>query len=214
MTELRDGFLYHPDGSNPLAQLRRLLDGEHNLALDDLFSTTQREARQAIRKAKEKHYRATNQLAILKARVDELEKEITNAEAREAEVVEAIQKFESTGEISDVLYPECDALFSSERKDFDNADAPVKASEVEAATESLAGKLGNGWDVEEAHADEEFVYVTVKRRREAAPSTPRPTRETLVERVKQAFDAHRLAFRDRVKPARLASIVIAEPQAP
>jgi hypothetical protein len=29
--------------------------GEHNLALDDLFSTTQREARQAIHKAKEKH---------------------------------------------------------------------------------------------------------------------------------------------------------------
>lgn len=187
MTELRDGFLYHPDGSNPLAQLRRLLDDKHNLALDDLFSTTQREARQAIRKAKEKHYRTKNQLAILKARVDELEKEITSAEAREAEVVEAIQKFESTGEISDVLYPECDALFSSERKDFDGADAPVKASEVDAATEALAGKLGRGWDVEEAHADEEFVYVTVKRRRKTAPSTPRPTRETVVARVQTSI---------------------------
>lgn len=214
MTELRDGFLYHPDGSNPLAQLRRLLDGEHNLALDDLFSTTQREARQAIRKAKEKHYRAVNQLAMLKARVSELEKEITKAETREAEVVEAIQKFETTGEIDDVLYPECDALLSSERKNFDDADAPAKANEIDVATQSLAGKLGKGWDVEKAHADEEFVYVTVKRRREAAPSTPRPTRETVIECVKQAFDAHRLAFRDRIKPARLASIVIAEPQAP
>ena len=43
MTELRDGFFYHPDGETPEQQMQRLLAGEHNPAFDDLFSAVARQ---------------------------------------------------------------------------------------------------------------------------------------------------------------------------
>lgn len=198
MTELRDGFLYHPDGSSPTDQLRRLVAGEQNLAFDDMFSTTQREAEEATSRAKSDHEKAVHQLDLLKAKIARLEEDVVDAVAHEVSVAVAIKNFEKTGEIDDILIPSCRAFLASERQQFDADDAPKKAAEIETASKLVGKMLGQSWDVADTHADEEFVYVTVKRRREVTPPSPRPTREVVVEKVKQAFEAHRREFVGRI----------------
>ncbi|WP_170404421.1 hypothetical protein [Ruegeria arenilitoris] len=207
MTDLRDGFLYHPDGDSATDQLRRLVAGEYNLSLDDLFSSTLDEADEAILKAEQEHLKAEEALRRLEVKVRSLRE-------RKVEVESAIREFETSGEINEVLYPECHKLLAAERREFSSADAEAKASEIEKAETAVAGALGSGWDVEDTHADDEFVYVTVKRKRVKAPTTPRPTRDTIIEKVRQAFDVYGDAFKNRVKPARLASVVVGRPRAP
>lgn len=214
MTELRDGFLYHPDGSSPTDQLKRLIEGVPNLDLDDLFAATKREAFDATQKAKSDYYKALEQLARLKARVAQLEDDIATAEKHEKTVAEAAQHFHETGKIDEVLVPTCHALLAAERQKFDAADAPKKANEIDAASKFVNKSLGKGWDISETHVDEEFVYVTVKRRRKETPPEPRPTRDTVVERVKQAFEVYRSEFAGRVQPLRLASVTVGNPRAP
>ncbi|MEP1768207.1 MAG: hypothetical protein ABJJ53_16395 [Sulfitobacter sp.] len=214
MTELRDGFLYHPDGRSPTDQLKRLVAGAHNLVLDNMFGTTRQEAQLAAIKAKKDHEKALERLILLKATISRLEQAIEEAKEHEVAVTDAIAQFDETGEIDDILVPACNALLASERQLFDNADAPNKAMEIDAATKQVNQKLGENWDVSDTHADEEFVYITVKCRRETPPPSPRPTQDSVVQKVKQAFEAHRLAFVERVKPARLTSVVVGVPRAP
>ena len=207
MAELRDGFLYHPDGGSSTDQLKRLVVGEQKLALDDLFSTTLDEAEDAI-------LRAEKDRAATVERLRRLETKIAELKDQKSEVTSAIQRFEETGEIGDVLYPACDKLLASQRQVYASADAGAKAKEIEDAETAVCETLGSDWNVEDTRADDEFVYITVKRRRVTSPKTPRPTRETLIEKVKQAFGTHALAFRQRVKPARLASVTVGRPRAP
>lgn len=207
MTDLRDGFLYHPDGGSSTRQLKRLLASEHNLALDDLFSTTLDEADEAILKAEKEHAKAVERIARLEDKIKELKEE-------KIEITSAIHRFEETGEVADVLYPSCEKLLASERQEYASNDAAFKAKEISDAETMVGDVLGTGWSVDDSRADDEFVYVTIKRRRATPPTTPRPTRNTIVERVKQAFDAHAQAFRDRVKPVRLASVTVGRPRAP
>lgn len=61
MTELRDGFLYHPDDSG---QLERLLAGEHNTAFDDPFRVAVHEAVQELRDEEEKERKALERLSL------------------------------------------------------------------------------------------------------------------------------------------------------
>ncbi len=51
MTELRDGFFYHPDGNSPEQQMQRLLSSDRTPAFDSLFSTTIQEADREIKEA-------------------------------------------------------------------------------------------------------------------------------------------------------------------
>lgn len=214
MAELRDGFLYHPDGSSPTDQLKRLIEGVPNLDLDDLFAATKREANDATQKAKNDYNKALERLARLKARVAELEDDIASAEEHEKTVKEAAQHFHDTGEIDEVLVPTCHALLAAERQKFDAADKSKKEHEIDAASKFVNKSLGKGWDIFDTHADEEFVYVTVKRRRKETPPEPRPTRDTVVERVRQAFEAYRSEFAGRVQPLRLTSVTVGNPRAP
>lgn len=214
MTDLRDGFLYHPEGSSPTDQLKRLIKGVPNLAFDDIFATTKREAADATQKARSDHYKALEQLARLKARIAQLADDITSAEKHEKTVAEAAKRFDETGEIDDVLVPTCHALLAAEQQKFDASDSPKKADEIDAASKFVNEHLGKGWDISETHADEEFVYVTVKRRRKETPPEPRPSRDTVLEKVKRAFEAHRSEFAARVQPLRLASVTVGNPRAP
>ncbi|MEP4195951.1 MAG: hypothetical protein ABJL99_09985 [Aliishimia sp.] len=214
MTELRDGFLYHPDGRSPNDQLKRLVAGAHNLALDDMFSTTRQEAQGATIKAKRDHEKALERLILLKATVLRLEQAIEDAKEHEVTVIDAIAQFDKTGEIDDILVPECNALLAAEQQQFDSADAPSKAMEIDAASKQVNQKLGKNWDISDTHVDEEFAYITVKCRRETPTPSPRPAREDVIQKVKQAFEAHRLAFVERVKPARLTSVIVGVPRAP
>jgi len=94
-------------------------------------------------------------------------------------------------------------------------DEPIKQTEIKNAKETLTASLPDGWDVTETTADDEFVHVTMKRRREVVAAerpTHETTREGIVERVKEAFEAYRRDFLNRTRPLRLVTVT-ANPRA-
>lgn len=195
MPVVRDGFFYHPDGSGPDAQLRRLVDGEHNLGFDNLFSATIDEADAAIRVAEEEYKKTEERLRTLKAK-------LAGLNAHKEQVKDAVRHFEDTGEIADVLIPKCRKLIAEERKVYVDMDKALEAEEIEAATVALQDQIGDDWDIADSRADDEFVYVTIKRPRQVvAPA--RPSAEEIaarvIEKVRQAFDAYRFDFKNRVR---------------
>ncbi|MGX9350704.1 hypothetical protein ACS3QZ_05850 [Shimia sp. W99] len=209
MTELRDGFFYHPDGESPELSMHRLLSGEHNPAFDDLFSTTIQEADSEIREVERDRKKLLSQLV-------DLRKKLLSLRANRDEIEQAVQTFEETGEIAPVLIPTCDAMVAQEQAALRNADAPIKATEIDDAKAALVETLPDGWDVAETAADDEFVYVTVKRQRTIV-AAERPssdeTRARIIERVQQAFECYGSDFLNRVRPLRPLT-VSANPRAP
>jgi hypothetical protein len=205
----RDGFLYHPDGDSPTAQLKRLLAGEHNPGFDDLFSATIDEADTAIREAEKERKDLLERLLNTRRKIQE-------RKAHRAKVEQAIQHFRKTGEADDVLIPECRKLIAEERKADAKADAEAKADEKKAATADLAKQIGDGWHIDESRVDDEFVYITVKRHRTAV-APDRPSNDEIKvkvrERVWHAFDAYRFDFKDRVRAPRFMTTP-ASPRAP
>jgi len=204
MTEIRDGFFYHPGGDSPTAQLERLLAGEHNLAFDGLFSTTFSEVDAEIASAEQMRRKLLERLVALR-------KKLRDLHSHKQHVTHAVEKFEATGEIDPVLIPACDSLIAKEQAAFRAADADVKADEVKVAKTALTETLPDGWDITEAAADDEFVYVTIKRRRHVA-AQERPSREKIVEKVRKAFETYRLDFLNRIQPIRMAAVA-ASPRA-
>lgn len=204
MTDIRDGFLYHPDGETPNNQMARLLAGEHNPAFDDPFSTTVREVDDDIKAAKRERKKLLEQLANLR-------RKMVGLRSRRDEIKDAVEQFEDTGEIADVLIPACRALLSDERRAISEEDAPTKAEEVKAATGDLKTAIGDDWKVVDTNADDEFVYITVRReRRSPAPARPSDDdmKDRIVEKVKAAFEAYRRDFigRTRLSPITLAPV--------
>ena len=86
MTELRDGFLFHPFGEDPAKQLERLLAGEHNPAFDDLFSTTQQEVQDALTTAEKEREKLLGQLKRLRRKMLDLR-------AKREDIEDAVQAF-------------------------------------------------------------------------------------------------------------------------
>lgn len=209
MTELRDGFFYHPDGESPEQQMQRLLTGEHNPAFDDLFSTTIQEADSEIREAERDRKKLLSQLVNLRNK-------LLSLRANRDEIELAVQAFEETGEIAPVLVPACDAVTAKEQTALRKADAPIKAIEIDDAKVALTATLPDGWDVAETAADDEFVYITVKRQRtivaDERPSSDE-TRARIIERVQQAFQSYGRDFLNRVRPLRPVT-VSTNPRAP
>lgn len=207
MSDIRDGFLYHPDGETPKVQMARLLSGEHNPGFDDLFSTTIQEVDDEIKAAERDRKKLLDQLANLR-------RKMLSLRSRRVEVAEAVEHFENTGEIADALMPACNALLAGERRALAEQDAPTKADEIETATDDLKTSIGDDWDVVEANADDEFVYITVKReRRIPAPARPsaEDMKDAIVEKVKSVFEAYSQDFIGRT---RLSPIMSVGPRAP
>jgi len=106
-------------------------------------------------------------------------------------------------------------MVAQEQAALRNADAPIKATEIDDAKAALVKTLPEGWDCAETTADDEFVYVTVKRQRTIV-AAERPssdeTRARIVERVQQAFESYGRDFLNRVRPLR-PMIVSANPRA-
>jgi len=202
MTEIRDGFFQHPSGNAPNDQMERLLNGEHNPAFDDLFSTTISEVDGDIREVERARKKLLSQLVNLR-------KTLLSLRANRDEIKQAVQTFEETGEIAPVLLPACNAMVAKEQAALRKADAPLKVTEIDSAKTALTKELPDEWDVADATADDEFVYVTVKRRRTSA-AAERPSsdesRVRIIERVQQAFETYGRDFLDRAQPLPLMAI--------
>ncbi|MBK0327894.1 hypothetical protein I5535_11380 [Rhodobacteraceae bacterium F11138] len=202
MTEIRDGFFRHPDGDAPVKQMQRLLAGEHNPTYDGLFSTTISEVDGEIREAELLRRKLLSQLV-------EVRRKLVSLRADKEEIEQAVRTFEETGEIAEVLLPTCDAMVAKEQASLRKADEPIRAEEIDDAKADLSDKLPDRWDIAETTADEEFVYVTIKRRR-AVVAAKRPskeeTRSRIIERVRQAFETYRTDFLERARPLRLMAV--------
>lgn len=199
MTELRDGFLYHPDDKG---ELERLLAGEHNTAFDDPFRVAVHEAEQELRDEEEKERKALERLSLIRAKIARLK-------AHKEKVAVAVQHFEETGKVEEILLPACRELIANERRSYNEADAPTKAAEIKNANDELTDHLGDDWQIAGAKVDDEFVYVTIKRRRiVAAPARPSTDEiaARVIERVKLAFETYRADFLDRARPLRLMAV--------
>lgn len=208
MAKPLDGFFFHPDGGSPEAQLTRLIAGEYNPNFDSPFSTTFDEINDEIKAAEAKRSK-------LLARLVTLREKLLSLRPHKQQVTHAVERFEATGEIDPVLIPACKALTEKEQAALRKDDEPIKQAEIKNAKETLTASLPEGWDVTETTADDEFVYVTMKRRREVF-AAERPSRETtregIVEQVKQAFEAYRRDFLNRTRPLRLVTVT-ASPRA-
>jgi len=202
MTDLRDGFLYHPESVATTAQLERLLAGEHNTAFDDPFGAAVQEAEQELRDEEEKERKTLERLDLIRAKIERLK-------AHKVEVEKAVHHFLDTGKIEDVLLPACRELISNEWRAFAEADAPTKEQEIKDASDALSHQLGDDWKISETKADDKFVYVTIKRLR-AVAAPERPYADEIVarvtEKVRAAFKTYRLDFKTRARPLRLLAI--------
>jgi hypothetical protein len=202
MSEIRDGFFHHPHGNAPATQLQRLLNGEHNTAYDSLFSTTISEVDGGIREAELLRQQLLSQLL-------DLRKKLLSLREHKNEIEEAVQSFEETGEIAPVLIPACDAMVAKEQADLRKTDVPKKATEIHNAKADLKKKLPDEWGVVETNADDEFVYITIKRRR-AVVAAERPsndeTRARIIGRVQKAFETYGRDFSSRARPLRLMAV--------
>jgi len=110
--------------------------------------------------------------------------------------LEAAVAFEQTGEMDPCLVPECTDAIQAELA-ADSRDL-LKAADMQEVPELRGVAKELGWDFDGAKADNDFVYVTLKRKREQiANAGPRPTRETLRSNVAKAIAAFRADLSDR-----------------
>lgn len=213
----RDGFLYHHGGTSPMDQLKRLIADEPNLEFDDLFAATVDEADEAIREAEKEQKKLLERLKEVRST---LELKI----AHRTKITEAIQQYRETGEIGEVLIPACRKLASEQSREQAEADADAKVAELKSAKQDLKEQIGDGWyDPQDggwiehdSRVDDHYVYVTIKRARKVhAPHRPDSDQiaAQVRKRVRQAFEAYRVAFRTRVNVPDVTTAP-ASPQAP
>lgn len=129
--------------------------------------------------------------------------------ANKGEIKQAVQTFEDTGEVAPVLIPAYNAMVAKEQAALRKGDAPIKATEIDTAKATLMAKLPDDWNVADATADDEFVYVTVKRRRTSVAAERPSSNETharIVKRVLQAFEFSGRDFLDRARPLTLRAV--------
>ena len=110
--------------------------------------------------------------------------------------IEAALAYEQTGDIDSRLIPECKEAIQAELAS-DSRDL-LKAADMQEVPELRAVAKEHGWDFDRASADNDFVYVTLKRKRELITNArPRLTRETLRSNVAKAIAAFRADLVDR-----------------
>ncbi len=202
MTGLRDGIFAHQEGANPRNVVERLLDGRVNPRLDNPFAMTFEELTNRIAKANKQKFDAEH-------KVRALANEITRLEKQQRDLVDAQRRFIDTGEIDPSLIPECDHVVAQQTSERNGIACKAARAVIEDTVKA------EGWQVERTHADDQFVYVTIKRRREEFDTVDEPQKERIVARVREAIESRKDAFRQFLAPMRRrASTAPVNPAAP
>lgn len=187
MTEaFTDGFFYHPQGTKPESIVSRIASGQLNPHLDDIFTVTLDETLKQTDKVFERRQR-------LISRKDEIEQELATLADEERELVrryadqrEAITRYQETGEINEILIPSCETLEKAEAK-------AERDAEIEAVSSELA--VPKDWEVDRRRVDDNYVYVTLKRKRENV-SDGRPV-DRVSKKVQKVIELFRSPDFDR-----------------
>lgn len=177
------GFFFNPERSRPVDIAGRIVDGSVNPHLDDLFSVSLQQTVSDAEAVRTKMMR----LAVRKAQI---ERELLELESEHERLVgefdakrEAIDHFQESGEVSDILLPDAEKLTQAE-------DARRASEEVKEINMSLP----DGWEITNRRADEEYYYVTV---RCARPDHQNDTPEKIESAVAEAFSAYMAPDFDR-----------------
>lgn len=205
MNAYTDGFFYHPDGATLAAIVGRIASGEINPRLDDVFAL-------ALQETKDEKHANSLRIRRLRADKDAIDKEIARLEKKQLELDDrfarqhrAIGAYQETGEIDEILTPDCDKLVADERK----KDVRAEFDEVEVT-------LPDGWEECGKRVDDDFLYVTMRRRR--SPNKAEPPAERVKSKVAKALDLFRAPTFDRRNriqlPDRLATMSPINPGAP
>lgn len=158
MTEaFTDGFFFHPDGTKPASIVARIASGEINPHLDDVFTVALEETKAKQDKIFDRRQRLISRMEQIENELAALENEERDLVERYADQYEAISRYQETGEIDEILIPSCEAIERAEVEADRNA-------EIEAVSSELS--IPDDWQVERKRVDDEYVYVTLKRKRE------------------------------------------------
>lgn len=160
------------DQAKPSRLVARMLRGEIDPANDDFFIVALEETKRA---AEQKEQR----IARLQAQMDKLQAEIDAEQQAQADLrqtyrrqLEAIERFQKTGEIADCIIPKCE---DAERK----AEADARRDECDA----VDLETPEGWERSSVRADDEFVYVTFRKRRSNGGEAPAQVRSRVIDAV-------------------------------
>lgn len=201
MTGLRDGIFAHQEGATPRHVVKRLLDGRVNPRLDNPFAMTFKEMADRLAKAKKQRFDAVHRLKALRSEIKRLEQE-------QRDLVEAQQRFVETGEIDPALIPECDHVVAEQMSERNGIACEAARAVIEDKVKA------EGWQVERTHADDRYIYVTIKRRREEFDTVEEPQKERIVARVIEAIESRKDAFRQFLAPMRRIATAPVNPAAP
>jgi len=174
---------FNPERSRPVDIADRIVDGTVNPHLDDLFSVSLQETVSEAEAVRTKMLR----LAVRKAQI---ERELQELEAKHERLVgefdekrSAIEQYQESGEVADILLPDTAKLAGAEEDRL--AKEEVKKIDI---------PLPNGWEITNRRADEEYYYVTV---RCARPERPIEVPEQVQEAVSKAFENYSAPEFDR-----------------
>lgn len=192
MTDIVDGIFFHNEGGGYRDVLERLSDGRANPRLDNPFAPAFREVRSRIEKAKK-----AKAAAELKVRLQD--REIEELEKTQAELDAAYERFIDYGKVDELLLPSCDELLAEQKS---AACEDVCLAAEAAIAPEIKPAIDAGWEIKGKRANENYVYITLRRRREEFETEERPSEMRLVEQIHEAIviisEEHRACLRPRI----------------
>jgi len=197
------GLLWVADSAASAANFVRGTANEH---VENPFALAVEETTKELDRLRRRRASLEAQLSAI---ADEEQRLVAKLEAQQ----QAIAKYEETGEIDSRLVPECKAAIKREL----NADSRelLNAADLQEVPRLRGAVKQLGWEFASQKADNEFVYVTLKRKREeVAPMPKAPTRESLRKNIAKAIARFRAPDFDRSRVVVATRNVITEALTP
>lgn len=160
------------DQTKPARLVSRLLRGEIDPANDDFFVLALEETKRAAERKEQRIARLRSQMEKLQAEIETEQQAQADLQATYREQLAAIEAYQKTGEIADCIIPKCD---DAERQ----AEADARRDECEA----VDLETPEGWERSSVRADDEYVYVTLRKRRTVAGEVPSDVRSRVIDAV-------------------------------
>lgn len=160
------------DQTKPQRLVERMLRGEIDPANDDFFIVALEETKRAAEQKEQRIARLQAQMDKLQAEIAAEQRAQTDLQQTYREQVEAIERYQKTGEIADCIIPKCE---DAERK----AEADARRDERDA----VDLETPEGWERSSVRVDDEFVYVTFRKQRSNGGEAPSEVRSRVIDAV-------------------------------
>lgn len=160
------------DMTKPARLVARMLRGELDPANDDFFVLALEETKRAAEKKVQRIARLQAQMEKLQAEIDTEQLGLEGLQVRYREQLEAIERYQNGDDPADCIIPACP---EAEQK----ALAAARREECEA----VDLETPEGWERSSVRADDEYVYVTLRKRRTISGEVPSEVRSRVIDAV-------------------------------